>query len=85
MEYLSHSPEDTERIGEELGRTLHPGCVVAFRGGLGMGKTAFTVRHRLGRLSGPERRLRRGVVGAGGRCVAGGRHPRGHRAGRGRK
>ena len=42
MEYLSHSPEDTERIGEELGRTLHPGCVVAFRGGLGMGKTAFT-------------------------------------------
>ena len=42
MEYLSHSPEDTERIGEELGRALHPGCVVAFRGGLGMGKTAFT-------------------------------------------
>ena len=42
MEYLSHSPEETERIGEELGRTLHPGCVVAFRGGLGMGKTAFT-------------------------------------------
>ena len=42
MEYLSRSPEDTERIGEELGRTLHPGCVVAFRGGLGMGKTAFT-------------------------------------------
>ena len=42
MEYLSHSPEDTERIGEALGRTLHPGCVVAFRGGLGMGKTAFT-------------------------------------------
>ena len=48
MEYLSHSPEETERIGEELGRTLHPGCVVAFRGGLGMGKTAFTrgVHHR---------------------------------------
>ena len=36
MEYLSHSPEETERIGEELGRTLHPGCVVAFRGGLGL-------------------------------------------------
>ena len=42
MEYLSHSPEETERIGEALGRTLQPGCVVAFRGGLGMGKTAFT-------------------------------------------
>ena len=37
MEYLSHSPEDTEHIGEELGRTLSPGI-----GGLGMGKTAFT-------------------------------------------
>ena len=42
MEYLSHSPEDTEHIGEELGRTLSPGSVVAYRGGLGMGKTAFT-------------------------------------------
>ena len=42
MEYLSHSPEETEHIGEELARTLHAGSVVAFRGGLGMGKTAFT-------------------------------------------
>ena len=42
MEYLSHSPEETERIGEELGRTLTAGRVVAYRGGLGMGKTAFT-------------------------------------------
>ena len=42
MEYLSHSPEETEHIGEELGRTLHAGSVVAYRGGLGMGKTAFT-------------------------------------------
>lgn len=42
MEYLSHSPEETEHIGEMLGRRLHPGTVVAYRGGLGMGKTAFT-------------------------------------------
>ena len=42
MEYLSHSPEETERIGETLGKTLRPGSVVAYRGGLGMGKTAFT-------------------------------------------
>ena len=42
MDYLSHSPEDTEHIGEELGRTLSPGSVVAYIGGLGMGKTAFT-------------------------------------------
>ncbi len=42
MEYLSHSPEETEHIGEMLGRRLRPGTVVAHRGGLGMGKTAFT-------------------------------------------
>ena len=42
MEYLSHSPEETEHIGEMLGRRLCPGTVVAYRGGLGMGKTAFT-------------------------------------------
>lgn len=42
MEYLSHSPEETEQLGEQLGRTLRPGNVVAYRGDLGMGKTAFT-------------------------------------------
>ena len=42
MEYLSHSPEETEHIGEMLGRRLRPGTVEAYRGGLGMGKTAFT-------------------------------------------
>ena len=42
MEYLSHSPEETEHIGEMLGRQLHGGTVLALRGGLGMGKTAFT-------------------------------------------
>ena len=42
MEYLSHSPEETEHIGEMLGRRLRPGTVVAYRGGLGMGKNAFT-------------------------------------------
>ena len=42
MEYLSHSPEETEHIGEMLGRRLRPGTVVAYRGGRGMGKTSFT-------------------------------------------
>ena len=42
MEYLSHGPEETERIGEELGRTLTAGRGGAYRGGLGMGQTAFT-------------------------------------------
>ena len=42
MEYLSHSAEETEAIGEALGRKLRGGSVIAYRGGLGMGKTAFT-------------------------------------------
>ena len=42
MVYLSHSAEETEAIGEALARELPRGSVVAFRGGLGMGKTAFT-------------------------------------------
>lgn len=42
MEYISHSPTETEAIGEALARTLVPGTVIACRGDLGMGKTAFT-------------------------------------------
>ena len=42
VEYLSHSTEETESIGEMLGQRLRGGSVVAYRGGLGMGKTAFT-------------------------------------------
>ena len=42
MEYLSHSEAETEEIGRALGATLRPGTVLAYRGGLGMGKTAFT-------------------------------------------
>ncbi|MBQ6207439.1 MAG: tRNA (adenosine(37)-N6)-threonylcarbamoyltransferase complex ATPase subunit type 1 TsaE [Oscillospiraceae bacterium] len=41
MEYLSHSERETEEIGAELAQTLRPGSVIAFQGGLGMGKTAF--------------------------------------------
>lgn len=42
MQYCSHSEQETEKIGEQLGIRLRPDCVLAFRGGLGMGKTAFT-------------------------------------------
>ena len=42
MEYLSHNTEETEALGEALAARLRPGDVVAYRGGLGMGKTAFT-------------------------------------------
>ncbi len=40
--HLSLSPQDTELIAEDLGKALKGGEVVAFRGGLGMGKTCFT-------------------------------------------
>ena len=42
MEFISHSPEQTEWIGEQLARQLRPGDVIAYYGGLGAGKTAFT-------------------------------------------
>ena len=40
--YLSLSPNDPEKIAENIGKTLSEGTVIAFRGGLGMGKTCFT-------------------------------------------
>ena len=42
MVYRTESTAQTEALGRELGARLRPGSVVAFRGGLGMGKTAFT-------------------------------------------
>ncbi len=40
--YISNSPEETEELGERLAKKLSGGEVVAFKGGLGMGKTCFT-------------------------------------------
>lgn len=40
--FTSESPEATEQIGFRLGSVLRGGEVIAFRGGLGMGKTCFT-------------------------------------------
>ena len=42
MEYLTNSPEETEAVGAALGKILKPGTVLAYRGDLGAGKTAFT-------------------------------------------
>ena len=42
MEFLTNSPEETEQIGAALGEILRPGAVLAYRGDLGAGKTAFT-------------------------------------------
>ncbi len=40
--FISKSPTDTENIGKALGEKINDGVVVAFIGGLGMGKTCFT-------------------------------------------
>ena len=42
MEFITHSPEETEKIGVALGMQLKPGTVIAYCGDLGAGKTAFT-------------------------------------------
>lgn len=40
--FISKSPQDTENIGKALGKKINDGVVIAFKGGLGMGKTCFT-------------------------------------------
>ena len=42
MEFITHSPEQTEAVGAALGKRLNPGAVIAYQGDLGAGKTAFT-------------------------------------------
>ena len=42
MEYITNSPSETEAVGAALARVLQPGAVIAYRGDLGAGKTAFT-------------------------------------------
>ena len=42
MEYITKSPAETEAVGAALAKVLRPGTVIAYRGDLGAGKTAFT-------------------------------------------
>ena len=42
MEFYTRAEAETEALGARLAAVLAPGAVVAYRGGLGMGKTAFT-------------------------------------------
>ena len=42
MKFTTNSPAETEAIGAALGKTVKPGTVIAYRGDLGAGKTAFT-------------------------------------------
>ena len=42
MEFITNAPPETEAIGAALGKIIKPGTVIAYRGDLGAGKTAFT-------------------------------------------
>ncbi len=42
MEFITNSPEETEKIGAALGALVQPGTILAYTGDLGAGKTAFT-------------------------------------------
>ena len=42
MIFTTHSPLETEKIGEKLAAVLPAGTVLAYQGDLGAGKTAFT-------------------------------------------
>ena len=42
MTFISNSPEETISFAEKIGLLLRGGDIVAYRGGLGAGKTTFT-------------------------------------------
>ena len=42
MTYITNSPAETEFVGAALGKIIRPGAILAYRGDLGAGKTAFT-------------------------------------------
>ena len=42
MEFITNSPAETEAVGAALGKILKSGTILAYRGDLGAGKTAFT-------------------------------------------
>ncbi len=51
---VTHSPEETIAAAEKLGRLLGPGDMIAYKGGLGAGKTTFTRGIALGMGLGDE-------------------------------
>ena len=42
MQFFTTSPSETEAVGEKLAKLLPAGTIIAYRGDLGAGKTAFT-------------------------------------------
>ena len=47
MKIITHSPEETIDTAAKLGSMLHAGDMIAYKGGLGAGKTTFTRGSRL--------------------------------------
>lgn len=54
MTIITHSPEETIALGERIGALLRGGEVIAYRGGLGAGKTTITRGISLGMGLGDE-------------------------------
>ena len=44
--FKTESPEETQALGEKLGKTLQQGDVIALIGDLGTGKTCLNTRYR---------------------------------------
>lgn len=42
LDIITHSADETSAAGEKLAKMIKKGDIIAFRGGLGMGKTVFT-------------------------------------------
>jgi tRNA threonylcarbamoyladenosine biosynthesis protein TsaE len=42
LDFISHSPEDTQRLGVSIGELALPGDILLLVGGLGTGKTCLT-------------------------------------------
>lgn len=42
MKVITHSPEETIKTAEKIGSLLKAGDMIAYKGGLGAGKTTFT-------------------------------------------
>ena len=42
MQFITNSPRETEELAKKLASFLQPGTVIAYKGDLGAGKTAFT-------------------------------------------
>lgn len=55
LEFVSRSPDQTQRLGARLGTLLHPGAVICLEGALGSGKTCLA--QGIGRGWGVEQRL----------------------------